>query len=98
MRRSALLCHVPPLDSKTSFSAKCHKNFGFTPAFLLICAELPQRRFFFGTSARLIAVARVHSLPGMVGNFLISRRHFAAARTLFRDVPAGLAGRLEHDP
>jgi hypothetical protein len=72
MRRSALPCHVPPLDSKTSFSAKCHKNFGFTPAFLLICAELPQRRFFFGTSARLIAVARVHSLPGMVGNFLIS--------------------------
>ena len=88
MRRSAMPRHVPPPDSKTSFSAKCHKNLGFAPAFPLICAELPMPYLLGCNRPQALLARHGWRLPNQ-------RRHFAGAA--FRAVSAALAVRFEHD-
>jgi hypothetical protein len=48
--------------------------------------------FLWHASARLVAVARVHSLPGMVGNFLISVDILPPRAPFFATCRRGLLG------
>jgi hypothetical protein len=97
MRRSALPCHAP-VGQQNVLLGEMPQEFWFYARFPFDLRRIASAPFFLW-----------HKRPldrGGAGAFFArhgwqlpnQRRHFAAARTFFRDVPAGLAGRLEHDP